>query len=157
MLSDNINERITGLKTEFSEILFLKRENSQLFEKSYDKIKKLKEWYNNYVKENHDHLFIFGLDSFHYQGKIIDTEYDDMKRLYQSITNRMYCEYYKLYQIIVEYTEKVVKDKKVSDVVASNSNFPKYMDLEPYRQYGTETISQLVSENFSFSCIFLLY
>ena len=143
MISDSINERISGLKNEFSEILFLKRENSQLFEKSYDKIKKLKEWYNNYVKENHDHLFIFGLDSFHYQGKIIDTEYDDMKRLYQSITNRMYCEYYKLYQIIVEYTEKVVKDKKVSDVVASNNNFPKYMDLEPYRQYGTETISQL--------------
>lgn len=143
MISDNINERISGLKTEFSEILFLKRENSQLFEKSSDKIKKLKEWYNNYVKENHDHLFIFGLDAFHYQGKIIDTEYDDMKRLYQSITNRMYCEYYKLYQIIVEYTEKVVKDKKVSDVVASNNNFPKYMDLEPYRQYGTETISQL--------------
>ena len=66
-----------------------------------------------------------------------------MKRLYHSITNRMYCEYYKLYQIIVKYTEQVVKDKKVTDVVNSNSNFPKYHDLEPYKQYGTETITQI--------------
>ena len=142
-MSDNIGDRITALKNEFSEILFLKQENSHLFEKCKDKIQKLQEWYNKYIHENHNHLFIFGLDSFHYQGKIIDVEYDDMKRLYHSITNRMYCEYYKLYQIIVKYTEQVVKDKKVTDVVNSNSNFPKYHDLEPYKQYGTETITQI--------------
>ena len=142
-MTENIDERISFLKSEFSEILFLKQENAQLFEKSHDKIVKLREWYNNYITENQNHLFIFGLDSFHYQGKIIDVEYDDMKRLYCSITNRIYCEYYKLYQIIVKYTEDVVKDKKVTDVVMSNNNFPKYMDLEPYKQYGVETITQI--------------
>ena len=141
--NSNIGERITALKNEFSDILFLKQENSHLFEKCRDKIQKLQEWYNKYIHENHNHLFIFGLDSFHYQGKIIDVEYDDMKRLYHSITNRMYCEYYKLYQIIVKYTEQVVKDKKVTDVVNSNNIFPKYHDLEPYKQYGTDTITQL--------------
>lgn len=142
-MGDNIDERIIFLKSEFSEILFLKQENTQLFEKSRDKIRKLREWYSNYINENQSHLFVFGLDSFHYQGKIIDVEYDDMKRLYFSITNRIYCEYYKLYQIIVKYTEEVVKDKKVTDVVMSNNNFPKYMDLEPYKQYGVETITQI--------------
>ena len=142
-MSDQIGNRIALLKTEYSEILFLKQENSQLFDKSKDKIRKLQEWYNNYIDENNNHLFIFGLDAFHYQGKIIDVEYDDMKRLYHSITNRIYCEYYKLYQIIVKYIEEVVQDKKVIDVVNSNSNFPKYHDLEPYKQYGTETITQL--------------
>ena len=142
-MSDTIGSRIIALKNEFADILFLKQETSQLFEKSKDKIKKLQEWYNNYIDENHNHLFIFGLDSFHYQGKIIDVEYDDMTRLYSSITNRIYCEYYKLYQIIVQYTEQVVKDKKVEDVVKSNNHFPKYQDLEPYKQYGTETITQL--------------
>ena len=142
-MSDPIGPRIAALKTEFSDILFLKQETVLLFEKSKEKIKKLQEWYNSYIDENHNHLFIFGLDAFHYQGKIIDVEYDDMKRLYQSITNRIYCEYYKLYQIIVKYTEQVVKDKKVTDVVNSNNNFPKYHDLEPYKQYGTETITQL--------------
>ena len=101
-MSDQIGNRIALLKTEYSEILFLKQENSQLFDKSKDKIRKLQEWYNNYIDENNNHLFIFGLDAFHYQGKIIDVEYDDMKRLYHSITNRIYCEYYKLYQIIVK-------------------------------------------------------
>ena len=138
-----IDQRINSLKTEHIQICDLKEENKQLFEKLYGKISNLQAWYNNYVHEHKNHLFIFGLDSFHYQGKIIDVEYEDMKRLYCSITNRMYCEYYKLYQIIVKYTDETIKDKKVLDIIKSNSNFPKYRDLEPYKQYGSDVISQI--------------
>lgn len=142
-MDTHIENRINLLKAEHVEIISLKEENKQLFEKLKSKIMQLQGWYNKYVAEHKDHLFIFGLDSFHYQGKIIDVEYEDMMRLYCSISNRMYCEYYKLYQIMIKYIMDSVKDKKVIDIVTSNNNFPMYKDLEPYKQYGSETISQL--------------
>ena len=142
-MDTHIENRINLLKAEHVEIISLKEENKQLFEKLKSKITQLQGWYNKYVAEHKDHLFIFGLDSFHYQGKIIDVEYEDMMRLYCSISNRMYCEYYKLYQIMIKYIMDNVKDKKVIDIVTSNNNFPMYKDLEPYKQYGSDTITQL--------------
>jgi hypothetical protein len=44
---------------------------------------------------------------------------------------------------MIKYITDNVKDKKVIDIVTSNNNFPMYKDLEPYKQYGSETISQL--------------
>ena len=142
-MDTQIENRINLLKAEHNELIDLKEENKQLFDKLKAKIVQLQSWYNKYVAEHKDHLFIFGLDSFHYQGKIIDVEYEDMMRLYCSISNRMYCEYYKLYQIMIKYVMDNVKDKKVIDIITSNNSFPMYKDLEPYKQYGSETISQL--------------
>uniref|UniRef100_A0A6C0FAM9 Uncharacterized protein n=1 Tax=viral metagenome TaxID=1070528 RepID=A0A6C0FAM9_9ZZZZ len=142
-MDTQIENRINLLKAEHNELIDLKEENKQLFDKLKAKIVQLQSWYNKYVAEHKDHLFIFGLDSFHYQGKIIDVEYEDMMRLYCSISNRMYCEYYKLYQIMIKYVMENVKDKKVIDIITSNNSFPMYKDLEPYKQYGSETISQL--------------
>ena len=142
-MDTQIENRINLLKSEHNELIDLKEENKQLFDKLKAKIVQLQSWYNKYVAEHKDHLFIFGLDSFHYQGKIIDVEYEDMMRLYCSISNRMYCEYYKLYQIMIKYVMENVKDKKVIDIITSNNSFPMYKDLEPYKQYGSETISQL--------------
>jgi hypothetical protein len=139
----SIDERVSLLKTEFNEIVELNDENNQLFESLRVKIVKLQSWYNNYVNEHKDHLFIFGLDCFNYQAKIIDVEYDDMRRLYFSITNRIYCEYFKLHQIVIKYVKDNVSDKKVLDMVKNNNSFPMYKDLEPYKQYGIGTITQL--------------
>jgi hypothetical protein len=74
------------------------------------------------------------LDSFNFQGKLIDIEYDDMKRLFIAINNRMYCEYFKLNKIIIEYILKSVEDKKVIDIVKVD-NYPIYKDLEPFKDY----------------------
>jgi hypothetical protein len=87
-------------------------------------------------------MFIFGLDSFHFQSKLIDIEYDDMKRLFLAINNRMYCEYFKLYKIITEYILKNITDKKVKDNIKIN-NYPVYKDLEPYKEYKFETIQDI--------------
>jgi hypothetical protein len=48
---------------------------------------KLKELYKEFVSNNKNNLFVFGLDSFRFQSKLIDIEYDDMKRLFLAITN----------------------------------------------------------------------
>jgi hypothetical protein len=143
-----IDKRITDLKTDFTKVIDLKNENVKMFETLEGKIKQLKIIYSEFIKSSKNNLFIFGLDSFHFQSKLIDIEYDDMKRLYAAITNRIYCEYFKLYKIVVDYIiENIKDDRKIVDLVNVNiSTYPIYKDLEPFKQYEFEII-QNVHEN----------
>jgi len=131
--------RISNLKTEFNNISLVRSKIMNVFESLKNKSDKLKNLYSDFIKQGNTQLFVFGLDSFHFQSKLIDIEYDDMKRMFLAINNRMYCEYFKLHKIIVEYISKSVTEKKVSDLVKIN-NFPIYKDLEPFKEYKFETI-----------------
>lgn len=139
-----MDKRINDLKLDFTKVVDLKNENVKMFDTLDIKIKNLKNIYSEFIKNNKQHLFIFGLDSFHFQGKLIDIEYDDMKRLYYAITNRIYCEYFKLYKIVVDYiSETVDDDKKMLDLIKVNNNYPVYKDLEPFKHYDFELIQSV--------------
>ena len=141
---DNIIEkRLNDLKISFAEIANAKNEDLKTFEILEIKMQKLKEMYSDFVNSNKNNLFVFGLDSFRFQGKLIDIEYDDMKRLFLAITNRMYCEYFKLFKIIVVYIKEDCDDKKLLDFINVNDNYPIYKDLEPFKQYDFEIIQNL--------------
>ena len=45
----------------------------------------------------------------------------------------MYCEYFKLHKIIIEYICKNITDKKIIEIVKSN-DYPIYKDLEPFKE-----------------------
>ena len=135
--------RLNNLKQDFTKIVDIKNENVKTFVTLSEKIKKLKEFYADFIKNNKQNLFMFGLDSFHFQGKLIDIEYDDMHRLFDAIINRMYCEYYKLCKIIIEYIHKNISEKKVLELTTMNSNFPVYKDLEPFKKYDFDHIQNL--------------
>jgi hypothetical protein len=141
----DMDKRINNLKIDFTKVIDLKNENVKMFETLEGKIVQLKIIYSEFIKSNKQNLFIFGLDSFHFQGKLIDIEYDDMKRLYSAITNRIYCEYFKLYKIVVEYImENITDDKKILDLINVNKNsYPTYKDLEPFKQYDFEIIQSV--------------
>lgn len=104
---------------------------------------KLKKTYGEFVENNRQNLFVFGLDSFQFQSKLIDIEYDDMKRLFLAINNRMYCEYYKLYKIISDYVKENIPVKKTIELIKLTNNFPIYKDLEPFKQYDFDLIQGL--------------
>jgi len=65
-----------------------------------------------------------------------------MKRLFLAINNRMYCEYFKLYKIIVSYISDNTFDKKIIEVIKVN-NFPVYKDLEPFKEYEFNTVLEI--------------
>ena len=139
-----MDKRINDLKIDFTKVVDLKNENVKIFETLDVKIKSIKSIYSEFIKNNKQHLFIFGLDSFHFQGKLIDIEYDDMKRMYYAITNRIYCEYFKLYKIVVDYmTDTISDDKKTMDLVRVDNNYPVYKDLEPFKYYEFEVIQSV--------------
>ena len=131
------------LKKNFIVIKDIRNKVTNLFQILGDHLIKLKQTYSEFVKMNKDNLFVFGLDSFQFQSKLIDIEFGDMKRLFLAINNRMYCEYYKLYKIIADYIKDNINDRKTLDIVKLVNTFPVYKDLEPFKQYNFETIQEI--------------
>jgi len=134
--------QISNFKNEFNNITLIRSKIINVFETLRSKTDKLKILYSEFIKQNNSQLFIFGLDSFHFQSKLIDLEYDDMQRIFIYINNRMYCEYFKLYKLISSYVLDNFNDKKILEIVKSN-NFPVYKDLEPFNDYKFETIIEI--------------
>ena len=54
----------------------------------------------------------------------------------------MYCEYFKLYKIVVSYIIENISDKKILEIIKGNS-FPVYKDLEPFKDYNFEKIMEI--------------
>jgi hypothetical protein len=134
-----MESKLVKLKSDFNDIINIRNKVKNIFDILQIRIDRLTQIYSEFIKTNKNEMSVFGLDSFHFQSKLIDIEYDDMKRLFLAINNRMYCEYFKLHKIIVEYISKNITDKKISDLVKIN-NFPVYKDLEPFKEYKFETI-----------------
>ena len=137
-----MEHRISKLKVDFNNITNIRNNVKSVFDILQLRINKLKLFYSEFIKNNKNKLFVFGLDSFHFQSKLIDVEYDDMKRLFLAINNRMYCEYFKLYKIITEYVYENINDKKITEIIKVN-NFPVYKDLEPFKEYSFETTTEI--------------
>jgi hypothetical protein len=133
---------LVKLKGEFNNIITVRNSVKSVFDILQVRIDKLRQIYSEFIKSNKNEMFLFGLDSFHFQSKLIDIEYDDMKRLFLAINNRMYCEYFKLHKIIVDYISNNLNDKKNIDLVKIN-NYPIYKDLEPFKEYKFELILEI--------------
>lgn len=87
-------------------------------------------------------IFTMGLDSFHFQNKLIEMEYDNLVNLFRAIDNRIYCEYYKLYHMIQHY---VIRDIDIFDKIKQpmRKTYPVYKDLEPLKVYDFSVIMDL--------------
>ena len=137
-----MESRVTALKNNFNNISVIRNNVRDIFDFLQLRINKLKFFYSEFIKNNKTELFIFGLDSFHFQSRLIDIEYEGMYKIFRSINNRMYCEYFKLYKIIVSYIKDTINDKKLLEFIKVN-NFPVYKDLEPEKEYKFEIIIEI--------------
>ena len=100
----------------------------------------LKTIYGELLKTNSKKIFLFCLDSFYFQYKTFAIEMDNIDRFRLLMNNRMYCDYYKLYNIILntikEGNEIVLDENEIK-------SFPVYKDLEPFQEYKIEDIKDL--------------
>ena len=139
-----MEERIGELKKSFMKLIELRTEVHSTFVGLNNIVTKLNTIYADFITKSQDKVLIFGLDSLRFQSKLIGIEYEDMKRLFYAINNRMYCEYYKLYKIIMDYIVENVSDAKIVEMVKSDVYvFPVYKDLEPFKQYEFDTIQRV--------------
>ena len=134
--------KLNDLKKEFTLLVIIKNDINELLNSLTIRVKKLKDIYDEIIRSNLSSNSIFGLDSFKFQSRLMDTENEDLCRLYKMISNKMYCEYYKLYKMIVQYIESVFKNTKLAYLSKTN-DFPIYKDLEPYKEYDFVIIQNM--------------
>ena len=141
-----MDTRINNCKTDYSNMNKLKMDVQTIFDTISDKLSKLNSLYNDIINVKNDTLFLFGLDSFFFQNKLLDKELDNMEQLYTYICNRIYGDYYKLYHIIVTFVEK-----ENIHVEIPKKSYPKYLDLQPYKQYSNKDIDNIFND-----CMYIL-
>jgi len=94
----------------------------------------IQDWLITYVNmKKHTEM----LDSFYFQTKLIDAEYELVQKIYKMIENRMYGEYYKLWLAMTHYTKDLWKE---------TVRFPPYKDLEPTKQYDSKVTHEMYEE-----------
>ena len=137
-MSNNYIFQNEKLKNSFKNIISIKREIGNTKTNVAAKLNQLKQLHSELIKDNNKHIFLFCLDSFYYQYKIFAMEFEHIKKLRSILNNRMYCDYYKLHNIIIKFCKEHIPNE-ILDV----QTFPVYKDLEPFQEYRIEDITLL--------------
>lgn len=123
-------------ENKFHSVKQLRADLNQIFGEIDEKVQILNELYNELAKTHQDKNYTIGLDSFHFQNKLIQMECENMKNLFNFIDNRIYCEYYKLHRMLFDFINKEIKDKIMVDkLLIAYKKYPLYKDLEPLKIY----------------------
>jgi len=121
---------------DFKIVKQLRSDLNTIFSEIDEKQKILSHLYDELVKTHQDKKYTLGIDSFHFQNKLIQLEYDNMKNVFNMIDNYVYCEYYKLHRLLYEFIGKEIKDKHIVDkLLITHKKYPIYKDLEPTKIY----------------------
>jgi len=134
---------IEKLRTNFDNIILLKLEIVKIKHMVAEKLKHLKTIYNELLKSNTKKIFLFCLDSFYFQYKTFAIELDNIDRFRVLMNNRMYCDYYKLYNIVLANIKENFTEISIAD--NETKSFPPYKDLEPFQEYKLEDIKDIHS------------
>jgi len=112
-----LNERLNTLETTLSE---------------------MKDKYKEFTKNNSKKIYLYSLDSFFFQYKILHVEFEHYKRFLTLINNRMYGDYYKLFMIIIAQSKEsnLPIRIEIDDLIV-------YKDLEPMYDYTIENVTTL--------------
>ena len=146
-------EKLTA-DNHFQGVKELRANLNHLFNDIDEKVQILNDLYSELVKTHQDKNYTIGLDSFHFQNKLIQLEYDNMKNVFNFIDNRIYCEYYKLHRMLFDFISKDIKEKTMVDkLFIAHKKYPLYKDLEPLKIYDfnitceiNNTIQQTIQE-----------
>ena len=120
---------IDFIKHEFENIKDLKLNIENIFDRIDKKILSLKDIYSLYVKKNTNPDIVLTLDSFHFQTKFIELEYNNYVKIFDLFINRLYADYYKFYKYISNNLSAYLGSSKMLKFV-NNNEFPIYKDLE---------------------------
>ena len=88
------------IEAKFEEIKSIRIFIKNTFKALTEKHTEIKEQYKTYIEANKKCEY---LDSFYFQIKLLDYDYDTTHKLYNYIDNRIYCDYYKLFIIIYTF------------------------------------------------------
>jgi hypothetical protein len=96
--------------------------------------------YTELVKTNNTKIFLFCLDSLYLQYKSLMMDLESFENNRKFIMNRMYCDYYKLYHLIISE----VNEKNIFTI--ESKTYPPYKNLEILYEYNIDTIINIHSD-----------
>jgi hypothetical protein len=135
------NIYISKLNRSFDKIVQLKHNIRQTIADVGEKLLQLKNKYNELVKTNSKKIFLFCFDSFFSQYKTFIMEVEHFEKSKALLNNRTYCDFYKLYNIIIAYCKDNKNDFSVdTELLNKCSVFTTYKDLEPFFEYDVNEI-----------------
>jgi hypothetical protein len=140
-MSHNHAFQIEKLRNNFENIITLKKEIAKVKMLVSDKLSQLKLIYNELIKTNNKKIFLFCLDSFYFQYKTFAMEMEHIDRYRALMNNRMYCDYYKLYNLIITHIKDNRADMNVAELELKS--YPAYKDLEPFQEYKLDDIKEI--------------
>lgn len=87
----------------------------------------------------------FGLDSVHFQNKLIELEFANMLKLYNYIDNRIYGDYYKLFFMMNDYLSEKLLQEQYSSIKEFQKKraYPVYKDLDSFKSYDFDIINNI--------------
>ena len=137
-MSDDHAFKIDKLKNNFESILALKRKVFQIKSEINEKLQQVKKSYTELMKQNTKKVMLFCLDAFYFQYKSFMLEIENIEKFRILLNNRMYCDYYKLYTLIMQYFKDHTIEIENDDV--NSKSFPPYKELEPSQEYKLEDV-----------------
>jgi hypothetical protein len=128
----------------FQGVKQLRIDLNHIFDEIDSKLKILIQMYQELIKTHQDRNYTIGMDSFLFQNKLMQMEYDNMKDVFNFIDNRIYGEYYKLHRMLYDFIYKEIKDKSIVDkLLISHKKYPIYKDLEPTKIYDFNITTEI--------------
>lgn len=154
-MSNTLSYNLEKLKSTFHNILLLRNDVIKIKSQINDKITQLKTIYGELSKNTTKKALLFSLDSFFFQYKLFSVELENIDRFRVLLNNRTYCDYYKLYILIVNYIKENTDDLKANTL--EFRTFPVYKDLEPFQEYNLDDIKNIHNDimkyiNYLYEC-----
>ena len=137
-MADDHAFKMDKLKNNFESILALKRKVLQTKTEIHDRLQQVKKIYTDLMKQNTKKVMLFCLDAFFFQYKSFMLEIENIEKFRVLLNNRMYCDYYKLYTLIIQYFKDHSVEIDNDDLNAKT--FPVYKELEPSQEYKLEDV-----------------
>tara|TARA_Y100000389_G_scaffold185051_1_gene204051 strand:- start:245 stop:1165 length:921 start_codon:yes stop_codon:yes gene_type:complete len=137
-MADDHAFKMDKLKNNFDSILSLKRKVFQTKTDIHDRLQQVKKMYTELMKQNTKKVMLFCLDAFFFQYKSFMLEIENIEKFRVLLNNRMYCDYYKLYTLIIQYFKDHTIEIENDDLNAKT--FPVYKELEPSQEYKLEDV-----------------
>lgn len=128
------------LATEFNSIIDKRNDIKSKYKSLEEKLNAMKMKYTNLVESNKRKIFIYCLDSFFFQYKILLLELEHYNNIISSLFSRMYGDYYKLLNVIIEKCKEI---NFTIDDISSMENIQAYKDIENKLEYKTEDLLKL--------------
>lgn len=126
-----------NIEIEFKKIINNKYKCDEYMNLIQEIIEKINIKYNllmNNIKENHNiEIPIYlGIDSLNFQNKLYQFKYNNIKKNYDRIFNRIYADYYKIHKLIKKY---ITSNTIISSI---DINITPYKDLDQDKYYNFE-------------------